>query len=970
MMNKYIFIILLLLSGISVAFGNFEENKVLIRIKTDSNELKYLKENKGIKEIDALTKNSKIYRFVSDELLKPNSNYKYNENDFQYFNPTLDKLSRTYVLEYKDNFNPLIFSENLKSLNFIELAEAIPINKFTYTPNDSLWQKQYYLSITNALKAYDLVDSDDSIIVGIVDTGIDLLHEDLKDNLFINYGEIGIDNNGNDKSKNKIDDDNNGFIDDFCGWDFLHFNSDSLGDSDPSPGNPHGTHVGGTVGAISNNIIGIAGVGKNVKLIPVKISPDQSWSTNTVNAYQGILYAAKMGAKIINCSWGSPSISESERLILDLVSQYNCLVVCAAGNESSSAIFYPGAYPSHLCVSALSMSNRPAGFTNYGESVGISAPGVDIFATIPNNEYSNMSGTSMASPIVAGCAALLALKHPEYTPDEIKRHLQAAANKSIYDLSPAFKGYLGEGIVDVLKAVQETDPVYIYVDKYNIFCTDTFNVKKGDSLNIDLEVKNYFNELENVNITIVPIDSLSIRALSNDSTNFLIDKIASKESISLKKVFYSEFIDDIPLDFELKFLITITHKDSVISYKIASIRLNQSYINHHASKIATTINSKGNIGFSDFPTNKQGIGFYYGDSDNQLFEGAIILGRKFGDSVSLFNLWDMARTENGVHSDDFIIQERAKRFEFQNYSLITSKYRTKDVNLVKNLKTASLEEVLNSSDDYTISQNVYFYKTPEDLDYIISEYNIKNNDTRDYDSLYLGLFFDWDNDLNTHSSNGNYNLEYDFSYIGAASPNVGAIYTGSKLISSLGINYYPILNSSNSFGIHDGFTDLEKIQSISGGIQKYQAEDIGDISEVIGAGPFSLKAGEETKIAFAVMVNHDPAKFVEIAENAKNYLDKISLVEGTQFAKKLITYPNPTKKREINIKLSLENDAIFDFSIYDNLGRFIKGIYDDKLLTSGINEFQIDLGNLNVGNYYLLVQNKYNYYIEKITILE
>jgi len=276
-------------------------------------------------------------------------------------------------------------------------------NSDTY-PNDPLYLdgSQWYLDAIDAPAAWDLVTGDTTQIIGIIDTGVDWDHPDLDDNIWTNWNEIP--DNGND-------DDNNGYIDDIRGWDYVN------NDNDPNDDNSHGTHVAGIAAAEGNNGIGICGVAWNARIMPVKML-QSSGSGSSSDLASAIEYASDNGATVINMSLGSYGQSGTVKNAL-----YNAyvtsLLVAAAGNDGlcicSDCIqcgnMYPGAYPFVLGVSCEGgFSNTdpsgPIDFT-YPSAVNyeVRAPGVNILSTIPNG-YRAYNGTSMAAPLVSGICAL------------------------------------------------------------------------------------------------------------------------------------------------------------------------------------------------------------------------------------------------------------------------------------------------------------------------------------------------------------------------------------------------------------------------------------------------------------------------------------------------------------------------------------------------------------------------------------
>lgn len=256
------------------------------------------------------------------------------------------------------------------------------------------------------------------IIVGIVDTGIDYSHEDLAQNMWKNPIEI---------PNNNIDDDNNGFIDDVYGWNF------SANNNNPFDDNKHGTHVAGTIGAIANNNLGTAGVSPTISLMACKFLDRQGWGA-TDGAIRAISYAVANGAKVLNNSWGGGGFSQALYDAVKTAERSGVLFVAAAGNNGTnndSKPTYPASYDAGnvIAVAATDSADGIAKFSNFGKnSVDLGAPGVEVFSTLPGNRYGNLNGTSMASPHVAGAAALILAYKPQLSVNELKHLILRSTN--------------------------------------------------------------------------------------------------------------------------------------------------------------------------------------------------------------------------------------------------------------------------------------------------------------------------------------------------------------------------------------------------------------------------------------------------------------------------------------------------------------------------------------------------------------
>ena len=261
----------------------------------------------------------------------------------------------------------------------------------------------------DAPEAWDLTTGSSATIVAVIDTGIDYRHPDLAGNMWVNAGEVPGDG---------LDNDGNGFVDDVHGYDFINEDGNPLDDQG------HGTHVAGTIGAVGNNGVGITGINWNVRLMALKfLGADGSGSTS--DAIRALNYAVQMGAHISNNSYGDTDFSAAFRDAIAAAGTAGHVFVAAAGNSGTNndaSPFYPAAYGATnlISVAATNDNDQLASFSNYGATnVDLAAPGVDIYSTQPDNRYMTASGTSMASPHVAGVAGLVHSLHPDWSPAQI-----------------------------------------------------------------------------------------------------------------------------------------------------------------------------------------------------------------------------------------------------------------------------------------------------------------------------------------------------------------------------------------------------------------------------------------------------------------------------------------------------------------------------------------------------------------------
>ena len=324
----------------------------------------------------------------------------------------------------------------------VEYAEPDYIVQASETiPNDVYFSQMWGLSNTgcffcdqptaniDAPRAWDITTGSDDVVAVVLDTGVDIGHEDLAPNIWVNPNET---------PGNGIDDDGNGFVDDVNGWNFIDSNNDVFKSSNEDF---HGTHVAGSIGAVGDNGKGVTGVAWHVKLMSLKFLGGPKGKGSTGNAVRGINYAISqrnqgVNIRTINASWGGPGDSQSLRDAIAAAGEAGILFVCAAGNSGNDVDETPefpsgfGALPTCLSVAAMNQADGLADFSNFGHStVGVGAPGQSILSTFPRNQflpmggYGALSGTSMSTPYVTGIAVLLWSHEPSLTPADVKQRI-------------------------------------------------------------------------------------------------------------------------------------------------------------------------------------------------------------------------------------------------------------------------------------------------------------------------------------------------------------------------------------------------------------------------------------------------------------------------------------------------------------------------------------------------------------------
>jgi len=383
--------------------------------------------------------------------------------------------------------------EDYKKYGEIEAVQPNFYYHLLATPNDPQYTNtgMYGLSKISAPGAWDLTTGSSTVVVADIDTGLRYTHEDIAANAWTNPGEI----NGNG-----IDDDGNGFIDDYYGYDFRY------NDPDPLDENGHGTHTAGTIGAVGNNGIGVTGVNWNVKLMAIKIysaGGTDSTSAMLVNAYNYVRLMKTRGVnvRVTNNSYAdcpeACGYDQATRDALDALGEAGVLNVFAAGNNSNRHIdtqpLYPASYnlPSILAVASSTSTDARSSFSNIGPiSVDLAAPGSSVYSTYnsSNSSYATLSGTSMATPHVAGAAALLSSFNPNLSAASLKATLM-----NTVDVLAAWNGLVKTGgRLNVQRALQNQTVCSFNLSQTNLPAPTkggTFTVNITAASNCDYSVK-------------------------------------------------------------------------------------------------------------------------------------------------------------------------------------------------------------------------------------------------------------------------------------------------------------------------------------------------------------------------------------------------------------------------------------------------------------------------------------------------
>ncbi len=371
------------------------------------------------------------------------------------------QLLRTFVVEFDTS---MLVQEFCKAARAacpnIELCTPVYHNDPQFSPNDPKLSQQGYLQAIGAFEAWDVTRGDSNIVIAIIDDGARRTHEDLRNSIAINKGEI---------PNNALDDDNNGYVDDYAGLNFFATVEKTAGDDTYNSLYDHGTCVASICAATQDNSLGYSGVAGKCRFIPIKASISANGKHHIDAGYESILYATLRGAQVINCSWGNydQGFNPLEQSIIDYALSRGTCVIASCGNKdeynSYTSPFYPAAYRGVLGVGETNVQGQITDGSTYGSHCHIFAPGASIYtaANTQNDAYTDQaaqpfSGTSSAAPIVSGVAALVRHKFPQLSAEQLCEHVRVNGT-SVSDQNPTLRDFAVPQ-VDAKKALT-TDPM-------------------------------------------------------------------------------------------------------------------------------------------------------------------------------------------------------------------------------------------------------------------------------------------------------------------------------------------------------------------------------------------------------------------------------------------------------------------------------------------------------------------------------
>ena len=745
-------------------------------------------------------------------------------------------LSRIYKIKLAPGDNLESRINQLRRMENVEYAEPSYMPRPLLVPNDPDAEGggvQDYLEVIKAYQAWNIERGDTAITIAILDTGADFLHEDLINNIQYNH----------DDPINGIDDDNDGYIDNYYGWDFGDNDNDPMADLDH-----HGTNVAGLC-ASTNNGVGLAGVGFDCRFLPIKMFKSEGNSFNM--GYEAIIYAAEQGADVINLSWGAPSAFSSyeQDIINHVVEDLNAVVVAAAGNTNAELDFYPASYTNVLSVGASKINDEKTNFGTFSNFIDLMAPGESVYTTTNNNNYRFAQGSSFSAPMVAGAAALLKSRFPELSAAQIMEKLRVNADP--IDHLPAntnYKEMIGKGRLNIQKALIDQSSPSVRMKSFQYSNGQGEYAFFGDSLEISVDLINYLTPTQNARIVM----STSSPYVTLIDSVFQVGSLGTLQSLSNHSSPFRVYLSpETPVNHRIKFRLGI--EDGFYQdYQYLNIETEREYVNFKNEVWSITVSSNGNLGFNkdvlfggeglsyqeDFLSEQ--MGFVHNNSDNTISDNII------------------SDLENHTRQQDFTA---LKNIRLSNGSFADLELKAEFRDLAKNY--------------IHIEQKTFLWEDAPENDLTVFEYRLSNQSGLTIPVLSGAMFFDIN--LDQESNNKvDYNASHDLVF---AFNNENNTYVGLALIQ--GEN--PIPNAidignfnGNSSDIGGIFDKNEKKAMLSTSVN--QAGNIAegnDVAIMMAGSGSTVTHGSSIKLAFTLVAGNSLSELQNKVDLAKSKYEEV-----------------------------------------------------------------------------------------------
>lgn len=842
----------------------------------------------------------------------------------------ISEMQKVITVKFTGDADPFELAEDLYQANkeILDYACVDLVMESDYVPNDPTVGSQYHITRINSYGAWDITKGDTTVLIGIIDSGSDFDHPDLAANIKYNYADI---------PGNSVDDDANGYIDDYLGFDFAD------GDPDPNCNNNHsatqtncghGSHVSGCAAQTTDNGTNGSGIGFKCKLIISKHGQDNDFSAPggqsfIYNSDQGFYYCSTRGAKVINCSFGSGGASGAQMNAVNFAYNNGAVICASAGNDGSNVLRYPSAYANVVCVAASNNLDVRASFSNFHDTVDVIAPGDVVNSTYWNNNYASLSGTSMSSPVTAGTVALIRSRYPAWTNEQVMARLELGVD-SIYHLNPSFIGKLGTGRVNAFKCVSDL-PIIALVSSA---ASDSVAGNNDGVYDIDEVVTlsmNYKNTWFSGN-------NISLRLSTADPDVQIVQDSVFAGNLNA----YTTYNTPHASGFRVKAkatcpfdkVVTFTVSTSSNSYidgnaRTISVTFRKGWAVHNSNNMKLSLTRDGAIGKKT--QNYGGSLTIPGYTGSQILEGSLMIGTS---NTKVSDVTRRGTAPANVSDTDFTA--------LGTYNMqIPGTISNEDGRGLFNDDGAGANKI-----GVTVRAESYAWNSAPDANYIILRYTIKNTSGSNITNMFAGMYLFYtpnsanSNNISALDTTGKLGYTYNST---TTNP-----YLGVSLLSGQNLNFKAL----NGADILTGFTTQEKWDAISNGIVN-GSQGPGTNAFVVSAGPINLNNNDSVVVGFAIVKGNDLADLKTNSNTAKNRfgvigIEQISSLIPEKFAL-YQNYPNPFNP-STTIKFDVAKTGLVKIKIFDIIGREVSMF--NQMLAPGQYKYEFNSSHLASGVYF------------------
>lgn len=858
-----------------------------------------------------------------------------------------DDLERTFEVRYVADLDPEFVAAKLRILPGVAYAEPVHIHRTQYVPNDSLHNSagQDFHAQHRIEQAWDLSKSSSGIVIAIVDSGTDYTHPDLAGNLWRNPSP------GLAATLSPL---LSHIVNDTIGWNFWNSGpiTSPIQNADPRPnGSSHGTHVAGLAAAVTDNRIGISGTGFRSRYIVVRAGGTVADPNSIGFGYLGILYAALNGADVINASFGGTSYSHFGADVVALANALGSVVVAAAGNTGTETSFYPASFPEALSVGSVTSAGIRSSFSSHGYDVDVMARGNSLLSTVFNGNYALNTGTSMASPVVAGIVALVRHRFPDWSPDRVRHQIRSAANPAIYDQNTAFRDRLGNGLLDARKAV-ETPLPGIRVEEVAFLGPTGAKLGIGESGTMRVRIRNVGTGTQS--LTVLP-SALSAGISVGGGSAVGVGVLPEADTITLT---LSMRIED-TFNTANDPLVKLTFSDPTRQFAdFRVIRFDGFLIDTlRVNRLHVSFAANGTIGYSDAFSSLGGIGVIPQPlRESVLFEGGLMVS---------------AETDRG----EFVINQVRGTHAIESHFRPTSPFilRTPGTLSDADGRSAFQSTGFPAAPRIQVTFDTYAFAAPDIDRVVFLRYTVRNVSDEVMRNVRVGLYVDWD--IGKYDDN---NVAYSASdsILYAYSPQETATHPYMTLahlgpISSVMAidNAYEGPTDSLNFGtyftsgsnVFNGFTRQEKAWSLRAGTRKTSVSGT-DIAAVTATGPFTIHPNQHIVVGYVLAFGETLALLrAQVAASRALRLFHVTTVGGFESgppwvehptrAALLPNYPNPFNPSTV-IRFTVPEPMRAKIELFDAIGRRVRVVAEGSY-EPGEHRLLLDASGLASGAYRL-----------------